>query len=409
MSENCIIGRQPILDRNENIYGYELLFRATDANEADVRDAGRATANVITNTLASFGIIDLLGGHKGFINVDLDMLMDEVLELLPPEHIVIELLESIEPSPALVERCLVLKKAGFTLALDDHLYSPDFAELYKIVDIIKIDLLQTPLETLPDVLEKLSPYPCKLLAEKVESIELFVACHALGFHYFQGYYFSRPDILKKKKMDANATTLLKLMRLLAEDASIHDIEQAFRESPTLAYKLLMLVNSVAFGNRHKIQGVRHAISMTGRLQIKRWLQLALFAADGDDALDHPLFDMAATRAGFMEQLTSVHPDLQLDADSPERAFMTGILSLMESIYDISIEEIIANLNLNEDVAAALTSRTGHYGTLLRIMELLEDLDLRAASSELTSIGIDPNTIPDIQMRSFNWRKSGSND
>lgn len=405
MNENCIIGRQPILDRKEHIYGYELLFRSTDINTADIQDAGRATANVIINTIASFGITELLGEHKGFINVDFDMLMDEVLELLPKEHIVIELLESIVPSPALTERCLALKEAGFILALDDHEYSPDFAELYAIVDIIKIDLLLTPLEALPDIIERLRPYPCKLLAEKVESVELFTACHALGFDYFQGYYFARPDILKKKKMDANAATLLKLMRLLAEDASIEDIELAFRNSPTLAYKLLMIVNSVGFGNRNKIQGVRHAIAMTGRLQIKRWLQLALFAADGEDAFEHPLLDMAATRAGLMEQLALVHPNLLGDEESPERAFMTGILSLMEKIYNISIEELIVNLNLNEEVASALMDRTGYYGGLLQILEYIEDLDMLSASAELTTIGIDPNSMLDIQMRAFNWRKS----
>jgi len=405
MNKNCIIGRQPILDRNEHLYGYELLFRSTDVNEADIQDAGRATATVIVNTLASFGIVELLGGRKGFINVDLDMLMDEVLELLPQEHVVIELLESIEPSPLLVERCRALKEAGFSLALDDHQYSPDFAELYAIVDIIKIDLLLTPLESLPDILESLRPYPCKLLAEKVESAEQFAACHTLGFDYFQGYYFARPDILKKKKMDEDATTLLKLMRLLAEDADIEVIEQAFRGSPSLTYKLLMLVNSVAFGQRHKIQGVAHAIAMTGRVQIKRWIQLALFAADGDDAFDHPLVDMAATRAGVMEQLAFIHPLLQFDGESADRAFMTGILSLMESIYDVSIEDIIANLNLNEEVAAALINREGPYGTLLRVMENLEDLDMGAASAELTAIGINPNNLAEIQLRAFNWRKS----
>jgi c-di-GMP-related signal transduction protein len=406
LSENCIIGRQPILDRNEHLYGYELLFRSTDVNEADIDDSGRATANVIINTLESFGIRELLDGHSGFINVDLEMLMYDGLELLPQEHIVIELLETVEPSPAVIERCLKLKEAGFRFALDDHQYRPGFAELYAIVDIVKIDLLQTPLESLPGVIDLLRPYPCKLLAEKVESVELYNACHALGIDYFQGYYFAKPDILKKKKMDEDATTLLTLLRLLAEDANIQDIESAFRGSPSLTYKLLMLVNSVAFGNRQKIQGVRHAIAMTGRLQIKRWLQLALFAADGDDAFAHPLVDMAASRAGFMEQMAFVHPQLQYEDESPERAFMTGILSLMESIYNITMEEIILNLNLNEDVAAALLDRTGHYGRLLRIMEHIEAFDMLSASEELITVGINPNSMPELQLRAFNWRKSG---
>jgi EAL and modified HD-GYP domain-containing signal transduction protein len=406
MGENCIIGRQPILDRSEHLYGYELLFRSTDINEADVDDAVHATANVIINTLALFGIVELLGGRKGFINFDFDMLMDDTLELLPNEHIVIELLESIEPSPIVTERCRALKEAGFSLALDDHTYSPDFADLYDIVDIVKIDLLQTPLDTIPEIIKLLHPYQCKLLAEKVETIEQFAACHALGFDYFQGYFFARPDILKKKKMDEDATTLLKLIRMFAEDASIEIIEQEFRGSPSLTYKLLMLVNSVAFGNRFKIQGVHHAITMAGRIQIKRWVQLALFATDGDDSFDHPLVDMAATRAGLMEQLALVHPQLMRDDESSERAFMTGILSLMGSTYDIAVEDIITNLNLNEEVATALINQTGHYGSLLHVMDLLEELEMESVSEELTAMGINPNTLPDIQLKAFGWRKSG---
>jgi len=404
MTEHCIIGRQPILDRNEHLYGYELLFRSTETNSAVFLDNGRATANVIINTLSSFGIIELLGGRKGFINVDYDMLMDDALELLPQDHIVIELLETIEPTPALIARCIALKEAGFSLALDDHQYHPNFLELYSIVDIVKIDLLQTPVESLPGLVKLLRQFPCKLLAEKVETVDLFTICHALGFDYFQGYYFARPDVIKKKKMDADATTLLRLLRLLAEEAGIQELEDAFRDSPTLTYKLLMLVNSVAFGQRQKIQGVRHAIAMTGRLQIKRWIQLALFAADGDDALEHPLVDMAATRAGLMEQMAFVHPNLQQDDESPERAFMTGILSLLGNIYDISVEDIISNLNLNEEVAAALLARKGDYGNLLRIMEYLEELDMTSATDQLTSIGINPNVMSEIQLKTFNWRK-----
>jgi EAL and modified HD-GYP domain-containing signal transduction protein len=213
-------------------------------------------------------------------------------------------------------------------------------------------------------------------------------------------------MIKKKKMDEGVTTLLKLLRLLAEDASIQDIEQAFRESPPLTYKLMMLVNSVAFGNRQKIQGVRHSIAMAGRLQIKRWLQLTLFAADGNDVFNQPLLDMAATRAGIIEQLALVHPQLQFDKESADRAFMTGILSLMKNIYDIPIAKIIENLNLNDEVAAALLDRTGHYGRLLRITELIEDLDMKSALEELASIGINTSKFPELQLHAFDWRKSG---
>ncbi len=403
--DSYIVGRQPILDRNEQLYAYELLFRATAADDtAGVLNASQATAHVILTTLSAFGISDMLGEHKGFINLDYELLMGDAVEILPKEQIVIELLETIEPTPEVIERCRDLKEQGFCLALDDHEYHPRFEELYGIVDLVKVDLLLTPLEQLPDMLQRFKPYPLKLLAEKVETREVFDACRDLGFDYFQGYYFAKPSIMQKKRMNENMATLLKLLRLLADDADLGEVELTFRGSPSLTYKLLLLVNSVAFGARERIQSVRHALSMAGIQQIRRWVQLVLFAADNEDSIENPLVDMAAVRAGFMEQLARVHPSLQYDREAPERAYMTGILSLMERIFDLSIEEIIVNLNLSEEFIEALLERKGTYGRLLVVVEHIEESEFTAAAEELTGMGIPLGEMIDLQVRAFNWRK-----
>jgi c-di-GMP-related signal transduction protein len=402
--DSYIVGRQPILDRHEQIYAYELLFRATAEGEANVQDASQATAHVILTTLSAFGISDMLGEHKGFINLDYELLMGDTVEILPRDQIVIELLETIEPTPEVVERCRDLRDAGFSLALDDHEYHPRFDELYRIVDLVKVDLLLTPLEQLPAMLAQFKPYPFKLLAEKVETRETFEACRDLGFDYFQGYYFAKPSIMQKKRMNENMATLLKLLRLLADDTDLGEVELTFRGSPSLTYKLLLLVNSVAFGARQKIQSVRHALSMTGIMQIKRWVQLVLFAADNEDSIENPLVDMAAVRAGFMEQLARVHPALRNDREAPERAYMTGILSLLERIFDLSIEDIIVSLNLSEELIEALLERKGVYGRLLRVVEHIEELEFPAATEELASMGIPMDEVIDLQVRAFNWRK-----
>ncbi len=398
-----IVGRQPILDRQEQIYAYELLFRTTVEGGANVQDASQATAHVILTTLSAFGISDMLGEHKGFINLDYELLMGDTVEILPSDQIVIELLETIEPTPEVVERCRVLKEEGFTLALDDHVYHPRFAELYRIVDLVKVDLLLTPVDELPAMLAQFKPYPFKLLAEKVETREAFEICRDLGFDYFQGYYFAKPSIMQKKRMNENMATLLKLLRLLAEDADIQDVELTFRSSPSLTYKLLLLVNSVAFGSRQKIQSLRHALSMAGIQQIKRWVQLVLFAADNDDPIENPLVDMAAVRAGFMEQLARAHPTLRHDDEAPERAYMTGILSLIERIFDLSMDEIIVSLNLSEELIAALVERKGVYGQLLRAVEHIEELEFPEAARELTAMGISLDELVDLQVRAYNWR------
>jgi len=252
MEQKYLIGRQPILNRDEQICAYELLFRSPESlQEANVGDASQATASVILSTLSGFGIKRILGNHPGFINLELEMLMSDSLELLPKEMVVLELLESLQVTPALIERCRELKEAGYTLALDDHEFSPLYEELYRIVDIVKVDLFVTPVDSLGPIIEKYIYYPFKLLAEKVESKEEFLKCLDMGFDYFQGYYFAKPSLIEKKKIDDGGTALLRLMRQLMDDAEISDIERTFRSSPGLTYKLLLLVNSVAFAGREK--------------------------------------------------------------------------------------------------------------------------------------------------------------
>ncbi len=402
--QKYLIGRQPILNRDEQICAYELLFRSAQSlSEANVSDASQATASVILNTLAGFGVKQILGKHLGFINLELDILMSDSLELLPKEMVVLELLETLEVTPALIERCRELKEAGFVLALDDHDYDPIYEELYQIIDIVKVDLMATPVDTLGATIECYRNYQFKLLAEKVETKEEFLKCLDLGFDYFQGYYFAKPAVIEKKKIDEGGAALLKLMRQLMDDAEMEEVEKTFRSSPGLTYKLLLLVNSVSFVGLQKIQTVRHAISMLGRAQIKRWVQLALFATDDSHAMENPLVDMAAVRGGFMEQMATVCPRLRGNREAADQAFMTGILSLLESLYDIPMGQIAEELNLSEDVQQALVSREGTYGNLLALAEALEQVDFTKASELLGTLSIPYSTVMDAQMKAYNWQ------
>lgn len=365
-------------------------------------DASYATSNVILNTLTGFGLVDILGCHRGFINVELDLLMSDTIELLPRERIVLELLETIEISPELVERCRYLKEQGFTFAIDDHEYDVAYAELYEIAEIVKIDVMQSPLETLGDIVRELRAYPVKLLAEKVETREEYLKCLDLGFEYFQGYYFAKPTVLEKKRIDETASTLLKLIRLLAEDAEISEIEQTFRRSPGLTYKLLLLVNSVSLGVREKIQSIRHALTILGRQQVQRWVQLSLFASDDSRGLLNPLMEMAAVRASFMEHLACCHPLLKGDPKYAEQAFMVGILSLLGSIYSITADEIVTVLNLSEEVRRALITKEGALGRLLELAELLDLSYCRVTSEQLEGLGVSREDVLSAQVKAFQW-------
>lgn len=398
--EKFFLGRQPILDRNQEIIGFELLFRSADMDHAEFESYSHASASVITNALATFGIHEVLGGKFGFINIHLNLLLSEVLELLPLEQTVLELLEIIEMGNEVIERCRELKELGFTLALDDHIFNPDYVEIYSIVDIVKIDILQTDAAQLPAIVKEFRRWPVKILAEKVETVEQFDTCFAMGFDLFQGYFFARPVVLNKRRIDVSGLAMLKLMQQLSVEASLSEIEQTFKENPGLSYNLLRLVNSVALGMREKIKTLRHAIVILGMNHLRRWVQLSLFAGNDSRGVNHPLLELAAVR-GIMMELLVVQKGLS--SEHAEAAFMTGILSLLDILFEMEMGEIVQGLNLTDDVTNALLDRKGPLGCLLNLVERIEVTDFDAVRPLLSQCEITLDQLLTAQLEAFNWR------
>jgi EAL and modified HD-GYP domain-containing signal transduction protein len=399
---NIFLGRQPILDRQKRIFGYELLFRAADTLHADIDDISFAQTSVISNVLSNFGITAVLGKHKGFINVTVDFLMNDILEILPVDKVVIELLETITVTESVLERCRELKARGFLLALDDNIYHPDYEPLYDIVDIVKIDILQIPPEQVRKMVEILENRNLTLLAEKVETTQQFHDCLALGFHLFQGYFFARPAVLNTKRADVAGATLLKLLQLVCADAEIEEIEETFKHNPTLTYNLLRLVNSVVIGMKERIRTLRHALVVLGMQQLKRWVQLALFASQSVGGAGNPLLETAATRGRLMEILSSRQAVEIPGRDYSDSAFMTGVLSLIDVLLELPMEEILDQLNLNEEVRRALISREGHLGGLLLLTEKLENLHFSDMQKLLDESRCSIESLLEAQLAAIDW-------
>lgn len=402
-NEKFYLGRQPILDRNQEIVGYELLFRSAGLDYAEFESYSHASASVITNVLSAFGIQEVLGGKFGFINVHLGLLLSEMLELLPIGQSVLELLEVIELDGQVLERCRELKKLGFVLALDDHEFSPELSEIYDVVDIVKIDILETESEQLPGIVAGLRRWPVKILAEKVETVEQFETCYRMGFDLFQGYFFERPVVLNQKRLDVSGMAMFKLLRQLSMDAAIEEIEETFKENPGLSFNLLRLVNSVATGMREKIKTLRHAITMLGTRHLHRWIQLSLFAGTDSRGINNPLLEMAAVRGRLMEILVRQKSDGSGSDEHAEEAFMTGILSLLEVLFETPMGEIVESLNLSDEVSRALLYRKGMLGDLLFLAEKLEVTDFDSVTPMLSQCDITFDQLLKAQLEAFNWR------
>lgn len=370
--DEVFIGRQPILDRANQLFAYELLFRSgRQRNEARVQDDLSATASVISHAFAELGIEQALGPYKGFINCDETLLLSDIVEILPPQKIVLEILETVEVTPEIVERCGELKESGFTLALDDFVnYEEKWTPLLELVEIVKVDLMPLDRAALDATTRSLQRWPLKLLAEKVDSREQADHCRNLGYELFQGYYFARPAIIAGKKLGHSELSLMRLLGLVLEDAEVQALEAVFKHEPGLSMNLMRLTNSVATGVRAKVTSLRHAITILGRRQLQRWLQILLYTDRTGGNVAGPLLQLAATRGRLMELIAGkLHPGHR---EIEDRAFMTGIMSLMPALMGVPIEEILGSINVGADVREALEHGKGELGTLLVLSEALEN-------------------------------------
>ena len=387
------LGRQPILGREQQLLAYELLFREGPiftSNRAEIIDPSQATATVIANAFTELSANETLGPYRGYINVDQEFLFNDLIEALPPKVVVLEILETVRPTPDVIARCRQLCEKGFSLAIDDVIEVDEaYRPLFEMAEIIKVDVLGLDAARLTELVRQLKPFGKKLLAEKVESAEQVNLCKALGFELFQGYYFAKPAIIVGKKLNPSQIALLRLLGLVMQDAETGEIENAFKVEPGLTVNLLRLTNSVGSGLTTRITSLRHAITILGRRQLQRWLQLLIYTNPKGGRSDNPLLQLAATRGRMMELLAErVTPRNREFAD---QGFMVGIMSLMPALLGVAIEEILAQLPVAPRVQMALVDRTGLHGQLLQVVEATEQTDpaiLEEALQRVPGIGLE---------------------
>jgi EAL and modified HD-GYP domain-containing signal transduction protein len=407
MSHDIFFGRQPILDARGALVGYELLFRdRANQSQAVVTDQTQATATVITHAFCQLGIAEALGHTRAFINVDKEFLHHDAIELLPTGKVVVEVLEHGEITAEVIERCRYLKQRGYTIALDDIIHLPEPARpILDIVDIIKVDLALLDDAGLTALVAQLKAWPAAtLLAEKVETREQMERCRELGFQLFQGYFFARPALVSGRRLNPAQTTLLRLTNLLAQDAENDEIETAFKQEPALTLNLLRITNSVAMGLANKITSIRSAITMLGRRQLQRWLQLLLYAdPQRPEASANPLLLLAATRGRHMELLVQhLRPR---DRNGADLAFMTGIMSLMPSVFQAPMQEILTQITVADEVQVALLERAGEVGALLNLTEAAEgSTEQRVAELLARTPNLDWDALASTLTHAMQWAR-----
>ncbi len=353
------VGRQPIFDSKLKLAGYELLFRSADVDAYDGLDGDKATSQVINNALMEIGLDDIIGNNPAFINFTKDLLINGVAELLPPDRVVIEILEDVEVDEALIEGVKKLADAGYVIALDDFTYSDEWMPLIEIAQIIKFDVMQHDLEAIKEQLEKFEGKKVKLLAEKVETQDEYNQLKKEGFDYYQGYFFSKPDVISHKALSSDSISLLQLLSQIQKpDIEVNEIEELISQDATLSYKLFRCVNSAAFGLKNKMNSIKQAVVYLGIQRLKNWV--SLLAMTGNPNKSTELIQVGLVRAKMCELIANEN-----DLPDKDSFFVVGLFSILDAILDQPLSEILEKMPLEEGLNRALLDKEGEMGKALQ--------------------------------------------
>jgi len=401
--DHFFLARQPILNRGQRLVAYELLFRdGRVRNDACISDDTAATASVIAHA-SELGMEQVVGDQMAFVNVDAVGLMSDFIRFLPPDKVILEILETVKATPELLERIHELKRAGFRFALDDVIaQTDDVAQLQPLCDVIKIDIHEMGLDQLPALARQFKNPRQKLLAEKVETMDEFQQCMDLGFEYFQGYYFARPMILSGKKISPSQRSVLHLLDLLNSDAASEEIERSVKHDALITLNLLRLVNTPAVGARCRVNSVGHALMVLGRRQLRRWLQILLYVKNGAvQEFTSPLLQLATTRGKTLElMMEHLRPGQRVNADI---GFTVGVMSLMDTLFSMHMNEVLDSVHVLDEVRTALLYRAGDYGNMLGLIEQIEQgRDGQHLAQRLQALQLTPAELYAIQLAAIEW-------
>jgi c-di-GMP-related signal transduction protein len=388
---NIFVARQPILKKDQSIYGYELLFRGGMENCFNATNFDEASMAVIRNSLMVFGSQKLTGGRKAFINFTRNLLLSDIPGCLPHDSSVIEILETVESDEEVLAACEELKQKGYRLALDDYVWQgPEQNPLTDVVHVVKVDFMGTSPEDRQLIVDFFSQRDVELLAEKVETRADFQEAVELGFLYFQGYFFSKPEIIAGTDVPGHKLSYLEILKeICRETIDFVHFEAIIHRDPPLCMKLLTYLNSVYFGLRHEVTSIGHALSLLGEKEIRKWAALAALMQLGKDQ-PNELMRLSIIRARFCESLA---PQINL-ANRESELFLMGLLSLMDVFMGRPLAEVLEQIALAKEIKDALQGRQNAHKQVLGLVVNYEKGAWEHVSPLVAQLQLDENELPE---------------
>ncbi|SFV55348.1 EAL domain protein [hydrothermal vent metagenome] len=403
MKKNIYLARQPIIDLKANICAYEILFR--DMNQKSViKEHSYASASVINSVLNKFGTKELLEDKRGFVKIDEKFLLNDIIFYIPKEFFIFALFEDIPMSENVILRIEELQKAGYLIGLNDTKLTPDtfdkYAKILQYLSFFKLDFTRGLDVDIPLYIQKLKKYDIKVIATKVEDYESYEIAKKIGADCFQGYFFAKPKILQNNKFEAAPFDVLKLYNLLMQDASINEITAAFEKSPEITIQLLQFLNSGAFHFPKRIASIRQVITLMGRETLGKWLMLMIYSKSlSKNENSKPLMLMVQNRIQLMELLLrEVEPNVT--SERVGEAYFVAVLSLIETVFSMRLEDVLQRVNISESVKEALLDYKNIFGEILQVILCIEKSNLPCITQFERDNSLEPGTVQKVVLRAI---------
>jgi len=395
---DVFVARQPILDRKKSLFAYELLFRDGLDNYMPSIDGDIATSKLLSSSFLTIGIDKITFGKRAFINFTQTLLETNIPLMFPRETTVVEILEDVNPTLRVTEACRKLSALGYYLALDDFVFKLELTPLIELADIIKIDFRATPYSEIERIIQRFGTKKIKFLAEKVETNEEFNDALNMGFEFFQGYFFSRPEILKGKEISGSKIEYLNIIiEINKSNYDLNELEAVISRDISMSYKLLRHVNSAYFKRSSETTSLKQALLILGKDEISRLLSLIGLSNLASNKPDE-LIKSASIKAKFCENLGYIST---CTAQTHE-LFLLGLFSNLDAILDQPMKEVIEKLPLGTSVKEALEHRQGELANYLELAEFYEQGEWESVKKSAAKICIAENLIPNIYLEACLW-------
>ncbi|MGD0413873.1 MAG: HDOD domain-containing protein [Terriglobales bacterium] len=392
------VARQPIFDRVRNVFGYEILFRngIQDFFNADPELAARSTLD----SSLLYGINTLCDNRRAFVNCTRDVLFKDLITLLPPNQTVAEILETVEPEDRVIAACKRLKSFGYMIALDDFAPNDPRLPLCEFADIIKVDIRATRPEERAGMMRRFGS-KCRMLAEKLETPQEFHQARDMGFVYFQGYFFCRPEIVIGHEVPSSRLHYLRLLEMVSRtEIDMRELEKMLKQEASLSYRLLRYLNSPLFGFSLEIKSIRHAMAVLGEREMRRWVRLVVTVGAAEQTCSE-LVLMGLARARFCELLSS---RLQSDTDF----FLLGLLSIMDAILEVSMDKLLEKLPVDHETKAVLLGQNSSLRPLYQLMLAQESGEWSQSSALAKQLKVPDEEVALTWWQALQWAQEATN-